>query len=352
MLDSADLASGLLAEAHTNTPLRELVVHCGGSQYSLWLKLEESNPTGSIKYRTAIGLVDALHAARPLVPGTRVVESTSGNLGVALARVLAKFECELLAVVDPKVPDAARAAILAEGARVLSVDQMDRRGGYLLTRLAMVDDLRRQDSRLRWADQYNCPANPKVHREITAVEIVRQTAGQVDAVLVAVSTGGTLVGIGDGVRNAVPTARIYAVDAHGSFITSDRCEPHLLTGIGATRKSAFLDRHHYHRALRTRDVAAFAFCRMVADDTGHRVGGSSGAVLAAFVENLDNGMSRYRCPVAVLPDGGTNYADTVYSDEWLADRGVLHRVNAAAALHRGKGLKFASGTDGVKATHG
>ena len=334
------LPPALLREAHVNTPLRELVVFYEGVQHRIWLKLEHHNPTGSIKYRTAVGLLEALDAAQPIVPGTRVVESTSGNLGLALAKVLSRFDCQLVAVVDPKVPDATRKAISSEGAEVVSVDGMDPHGGYLMTRLAKVEELRREDPQLRWADQYNCPANPRVHRDTTAVELIRQTNGQVDAILVAVSTGGTLVGISEGVRAAIPSARIYAVDAQGSFITANTSEPHLLTGIGATRKSTFLRRHHYHRVLRTRDVVAFAFCRMLANDTGLAVGGSGGAVLAAFVGEFENEMAGYRCPVAVMPDGGANYLTTIYRDAWLADRGVLDGVHAVEAAARARGLLF------------
>lgn len=340
VLESTDLAFSSGVRAHTRTPLQELTIRVAGSRHSLWLKLEAHNPTGSIKYRTAVGLVEALDTAQPLIPGTRVVESTSGNLGVALAKVLAEFDCQLVAVVDPKVPASTRAAIAAEGGELVSVDRMDTKGGYLLTRLAKVDELRKSDSDLRWADQYNCPANPRVHRDTTAVEILRQTGGLVDAVLVAVSTGGTLAGISEGVRGVAPGARIYAVDVHGSYIFSDRSEPHLLTGIGATRKSTFLRRHHYHRALTTPDVDAVAICRMLFDDTGLAVGGSSGAVIAAFIAALGSEMSGNRRPVAVLPDGGANYFATVYNDEWLADCGALDRVRGAESAARLKGLRF------------
>lgn len=330
----------LLQAAHANTPLRELVVRRAGGSHRLRIKLEQFNPTGSIKYRTAVGLLDALDARVPLVPGTAVVESTSGNLGLALARVLAELECTFVAVVDPKLPPAVGEALRAEGTHIVRVDEADAHGGYLLTRLAKVRQLCADDPDLRWADQYNNLANPNVHRLTIAAELLRQTEGRVDAVFAAVGTGGTLVGISQGLRSAVPGIKVYAVDVRGSLVTADAGGPHLLTGIGATRKSSFLRRGHYDRALRVHDVDAFAYCRMLREDTGLEVGGSSGAILAAFTEAIGNGVPVPRFPVAVLADGGAKYRTTFYDDGWLAERGVLARVQALVGRARGRGVSF------------
>jgi cysteine synthase A len=344
--------SRLRLQAHTNTPLRALRVHYDGMGHRLWLKLEQHNPTGSIKYRTAVGLLVALDAERPLVPGTRIIESTSGNLGLALAQVLASLDCQLLAVIDPKVTAAMRDTMVAKGAEVVSVQDLDIHGGYLLTRLAKVHELCRADPSLRWTDQYNNLANPGIHRDTIAGEILHQTGGGVDAVLIAVSTGGTLVGISEGLRTTLPATRVYAVDARGSLVTSHISRPHVLTGVGATRKSSFLRSRHYDGALRVFDVEAFAYCRMLADDTGLAVGGSSGAVLAAFSQGLNDEMRSFRCPVAVMPDGGTNYRSTLYSERWLADQGVLHRVHAAEDEARSRGLSFQVDTRGMGGMEG
>ncbi|MEO3928565.1 cysteine synthase family protein [Micromonosporaceae bacterium B7E4] len=336
----------LLLAARTNTPLRPLRVGLGSGFRRLWLKLEMGNPTGSVKYRTALGLLATLDVERPLLPGSRVVESTSGNLGLALAHVLGGLDCQLVAVVDPKVPPDTRAQLESMGAEVVAIHERDDHGGYLLTRLAKVRQLCRADPDLRWTNQYQNPANPNVHRDTVADELVRQTGGSVDAVLVAVSTGGTLAGISDGLRSGAPAARIYAVDVRGSVVTSDESGPHLLTGIGATRKSSFLRRAHYDAAVRVTDVEAFAYCRMLARDTGLALGGSSGAVLAAFVqaggapEGSGSGLAAARCAAAVMADGGANYRATFYDDGWLAAHGVLDGVRAAEAVARERGVRF------------
>lgn len=326
--------------AMTNTPMLALRVSSGHTSRVLRIKLEQTNPTGSVKYRTAIGLVAALDADEALRPGTRVVESTSGNLGIALARVLGDLGCHLIAVVDPKVPEGARDLLAGSGASVVEVTEPDARGGYLLTRLEKVRELLDDDPDLRWTNQYSNRANPEVHRATLAREIVAQTAGAVDAVLVAVSTGGTLAGISEALRVSSPAARIYAVDVKGSIVTSDVAHPHLLTGVGATRRSSFLRPGHYDGALRVADVEAIACCRMLALDTGLALGGSSGAIVAAFTAALGSRLAHARCPVAVMPDGGDRYLATIYDDRWLGARGALEDVASATRAARREGVGF------------
>lgn len=329
-----------LQRAYTDTPIRELQLTAVGSSERVWLKLEEHNPTGSIKYRTALGLLDALDTVSPLGPGTRVVESTSGNLGVALATLLRELSCEFVAVVDPKASTAVRDALRSCGAVIHEVKDRDVHGGYLLTRLAEVRRMMEQDPALRWTDQYSNPANPCVHRHTIAAEIVAQTAGLVDAVFVAVSTGGTLAGISEGVRAVVPSAAMYAVDAHGSVVTSDETAPHLLNGVGATRKSTFLSVGAFDRAMRIRDVEAFAFCRILAEDTGLFVGGSGGATLAAYTSAVSEKRQSWRRPVLVIADGGALYQSTIYCDAWLAEHNVLDRVREVIVNERARKLAF------------
>jgi cysteine synthase len=328
--------------AMTYSKLVRIRVRLGVRSGSLGLKLEETNPTGSVKYRTAIGLLAALDAAEPLLPGTRVVESTSGNLGIALAALLSELGCHLVAVMDPKSPARVRELIRGHGGEIVEVDSRDEHGGYLLTRLAAVRRLCAEDSAMRWPDQYSNPANPAIHRQTIAVELIEQTSGALDAVLVPVSTGGTLAGISDGLRSHNHRAAVYAIDADGSLVTRGRAHPHLLTGIGATRKSSFLQPAHYTAACRVRDLQAFAVCRMLMADTGLAVGGSGGAAVAAFTRALRTRATPagHQCPVALIPDGGERYRSTIYDDAWLRLHGVYGQVNSVETGWRRAGLKF------------
>lgn len=331
--------AALLAAAHTNTPLCRVEVTHRGAVRLAWLKLEMHNPTGSIKYRTALGLLAALHRSQPLGPAASLIESSSGNLGVALAEVAQEAGWRFTAVVDPKTPPALRVRMAARGAALVMVDDADERGGYLLNRLATVRAMQREDPALRWTDQYHNPAAAEVHGLATVPELMRQTAGRLDAVFAAVSTGGTIAGLSGGLRRHVPGLAVYAVDVAGSVAAGGASHPHLLSGIGATRRSTLLHPSFYTGVYRVEDVAAIAMCRLFRRQTGVGLGASSGAVLAGFCQALGQGVP-CRAPVLISPDGESSYQATVYADEWLAARGVLARVRAAEAVARDDGISF------------
>jgi len=181
-----------------NTPLIRLDLKLRGVWRSIYLKLEWWNPAGSIKVRTAVGLLNQLNDDGVLTPRTRLVESTSGNLGVALAFLARRLGIEFVAVVDPKISKRSVAQMRAAGALVDAVTEADPDGGYLAARLARVRTLLAADGHdLAWPDQYHNDAGPQMHYRTTAPEIYRQMNCAVEAVFVAVSTGGSLAGVAE-----------------------------------------------------------------------------------------------------------------------------------------------------------
>lgn len=310
------------------------------------LKRESHNPTGSVKDRTALGLITAMHQAEPLRPGTVVVESTSGNLGVALARLLSPLDCSLTAIIDPKTPERTSQALIRAGAEVHCATEPDDCGGYLLTRLRMVEDLCRAHPAYRWSDQYRSPANPMVHQQTTGPEILIQGGPDLDAVYVAVSTGGTLAGVAAHVRPSGRPIRIVAVDAQSSRASGPAVNGRrLLPGIGSSWRSSFLRPDSYDHVARVADADAIAMCRMLVEDTGIRVGGSSGAVLHACVTDLA-GPRPPRRPLCLCADGGGAYADSVYHDGWLTQMDLTGPVRRSMERFRAAGLRFAAAGTG------
>ena len=147
-----------------HTPLARLDLRQRGAWSRMWLKLEWCNPNRSIKDRTAMGLLGSLHDRGLLTPRTRLVESTSGNLGVALAAAARRLGVGFIAVVDPKASPQTVAAMRSAGARVDVVHDTDLTGGYLHARLARVQALLADgDEHLVWPDQYHNPAGPWIH---------------------------------------------------------------------------------------------------------------------------------------------------------------------------------------------
>jgi cysteine synthase A len=304
-----------------STPLRAVDVEVEGVRRRVLLKLEGTVPGRSIKDRTARALVDALEASGRLRPGACLVESTSGNLGVALARLARARGLGMLAVVDPLAPAPLVERMRALGARV---EVVAGRGpaGHLPRRLERVAALLAGDPRLVWTDQYGSAANPEAHRRGTGPELLRQTAGRIDALFVAVSTGGTLAGLAACMRARAPWVRVVAVDVHGSAALGGPVGPRRLSGIGSGRPSAFLAARPHHAVERVGERDAVAWCRRLAAATGVRVGASSGAVLAACARHLAR-RPELVAPVCVCADAGEAYADTVYDDRWARAAGLL-----------------------------
>jgi cysteine synthase A len=150
----------------------------------------------------------------------------------------------------------------------------------------------------------------------TGPEIYHQMNGKVDAAIKTASTGGTLAGIGRYFREASPATQIIAIDAHGSVIFGTPPAPRKLTGIGSSRPSNFIHPHFYDTYLLARDEEAFTFCRALYAMTGIKLGGSSGAVLAACGQYLADHPEIVDV-VCVCADSGENYAQTIFSDTWV-----------------------------------
>lgn len=325
-LDSPDITgvsnnTGFQKWRPGHTPVEAIHFVMQGVLRTVHLKLEGANPTGSMKDRTGYALIQHLAEQRLLHSHTVIVESTSGNLGVALANLSNVYNYQFVAVVDPKTTTENISRLQKLGAHVEMVHEPDATGGYLLSRLAHIKELCQQHPQYIWTDQYSNPANPRIHYSSTAPEIYQQMHGQVDAVFVPVSTGGTLAGIGRYFRAVSPTTQVIGVDARGSVVFGTPAAPRKLTGIGSSRPSSFLTKDLYNEYFLVTDEEAFAFCRALWATTGHKVGGSSGAVLAACARYLQV-HSNVKHVVCVCADNGENYASSIFSDEWLKYQGL------------------------------
>ena len=304
-----------------NTPLAPIALCIHGRRRVVHLKLEGANPCGSLKDRTAQSLIDELEQRGALERGSVLVESTSGNLGVALAWIARRQGYRFVAVIDPKTTPENVTRLRRLGARIELVETPDPTGGYLLARIERVRQLCASSPAFVWPDQYANPANPRAHEQGTGPELIQQLTGNLDAVFVAVSTGGTLAGLARFLRRESPCTRIIAVDANGSVALGGSPGPRLLTGIGASQPSSFVTADLYDELILVRDAEAFAFCRALASATGLSVGGSSGATLAACARVLARDHEEKNV-VCLSADRGQSYASTIYSNRWLARNGI------------------------------
>jgi N-(2-amino-2-carboxyethyl)-L-glutamate synthase len=297
------------------TPIVAIRVTVGKRSARLRLKLESFNPCGSIKDRTACSLYDSV--ASRLDPQVGLIESTSGNLGVALAAIARAEHVPFTAVIDPRTPLAAIAALHRLRAAVVMAAEPDAEGGFLLSRLRIVREALAERPRLVWTNQYENPANPRAHELGTAPELARQV-GRRSLVLIPVSTGGTFAGIGAFARLATDWT-VIGVDIRGSHALRYVEGRRILPGIGSSRASTFLSRTDWPVRL-VESADAVSACLWLSEHSGIGVGGSSGAAIATALDMIRrDGVDDVVC---ICPDGAERYLDTVYSKTWRDQRHV------------------------------
>jgi N-(2-amino-2-carboxyethyl)-L-glutamate synthase len=174
IVDLTPVELNTMAQEPGNTPMEPIYLVIGGVARKIHLKLESENPTGSVKDRTGYGLIQALEGQGRLSKGSTVVESTSGNLGVALSYYCSLKGYSFIVVIDPKTTQENIAKMQAFGAQIEMVHTPDENGGYLLSRLERVRELCDGSHKYVWTDQYSNPANPHIHYLTTGPENTAQ----------------------------------------------------------------------------------------------------------------------------------------------------------------------------------
>ncbi len=320
------------------TPLATVPVRLGKRQWTLRIKLEGHNPLGSIKDRTAYGLIRSAEAdRRPSGPLT-IVESSSGNLGAALAALCQLRGHSFTAVVDPKASPLNLAIMRRFDAEIEVADRSDEAGSYLGDRIARVRRICARKTDAYWTNQYANPANPKIHYEQTGPEIVQQSGPDLDCVFIAVSTGGTIAGIARYLHSVLPASvRVIGVDAKGSTALGDRPSPRRLTGYGASRRCSFVRADDLDDVLWVEDAEVIAICRKLTDEAGLCLGGSSGAAVAGCIRYLRHHDDVHR-PLCVSADNGFKYSQSIYDPDWT--HGQRIDVTSAMDKYERLGLAF------------
>ncbi|CAM5797876.1 MULTISPECIES: 2,3-diaminopropionate biosynthesis protein SbnA [Brevibacillus] len=300
-----------------HTPLVQLKRLFARPGLSVLAKLEFMNPGGSMKDRPARYIVEQGLRDGTIRPGTHIIESTSGNLGVALAMVARVYGLSFTCVVDPKITKANLQILHQLGANIDMVDQPDDQGGYLQTRIRRVKELLTILPDSFWINQYANELNWKAHYHGTGSEIVEQLDGPVDCLFAAVSTTGSIMGNARRLREAFPSIKIVAVDAVGSVIFGSPSAPRELPGIGSSRVPELLNPDEIDEVVHVSDRESVQGCRDLLFHEGIFAGGSSGSVIAAVRKLLPSFPPSYRIAV-ILPDRGDRYLDTVYDDDWAS----------------------------------
>ena len=280
-------------------------------------KLELLNPGGSVKDRPARYIVEQGLRDGTIRPDTELIESSSGNFGIALAMVARAYNLGFTCVVDPHISLANLRMLGYFGARIEMVEQPDPHGSFLETRIRRVHELSAQLPSGYWINQYANQLNWQAHYDLTAAEIIADLDAPIDCLVVAVSTTGTILGLARRLRRSYPALRVVAVDAAGSVIFGGPSAPRALPGIGANRVPELLNPDEIDQVVYVNDREALHGCRELVAREGIFAGGSSGAVVAAISRLLPSLVPPCRV-LTLLPDRGERYLDTVYDHAWPA----------------------------------
>ena len=300
-----------LTETFGRTPLIRLRRVVKGVPGTILGKLESRNPTGSVKDRIAVAMVDDAERRGVLRPGATIVEATSGNTGIGLAFVAAARGYRLLLTMPETMSHERKALLAFLGAEVVLTPgslmrEATEKARALLAEIPGAVSL----------DQFSNPANPEIHRKTTAVEIWTDTEGKVDVFVAGVGTGGTITGVGEFLKEKKPGVRVVAVEpARCPVLSGGRPGHHLIQGIGAGFTPRVLKREVIDEVIAVSDEDAFAHARRLAREEGILSGISSGAALTAALAVARRPEMAGKLIVVVLPDGGERYVTTPLVDE-------------------------------------
>ena len=288
-----------------STPVVRLPRLSGKDDAEVWGKLESLNPGGSVKDRICRNMVEDAERKGLLKPGGTIVEPTSGNTGIGLALVAAVKGYRLILTMPDTMSEERRSLLAAYGARLILTPDTKGMGGAI----RRAEELATEHPDFFMPQQFTNPANPAAHRETTAVELLGQL-GHMDAFVSGVGTGGTITGVGEALREEIPSVRIYAVEPAASPVLS-KGEPgyHKIQGIGAGFVPPVLNTRIYDEVITVSDHDAAATTRRLAVEEGIFVGISSGANCFAAMQ-VARALGKGRRVATMLCDSGERYLST------------------------------------------
>src|SRR5580693_5107767 len=273
------------------------------------------NFAGSVKLKAAAEMVEAAERDGGLTPGATIVESSSGNLGVALSVIAASKGYRFLCVTDPRCNLSTRLLMEALGSQVHIISEPDAAGGFLGARIDYVRALCASDDRYVWLNQYTNAGNWTAHYRTTAPAIAREFP-ELDVLFVGAGTTGTLMGCARYFRQWHRRVRVIAVDTVGSVTFGGAPGRRLIPGLGMTIRPPLLDVSYVDEVVRVPEADAIRACHRLAR-RGFLFGGSTGTVVSGAMSWLAEHDTGELTAVAIAPDLGERYLDTVYQTNWV-----------------------------------
>ncbi len=303
-----------LTELIGNTPLLELTDYNKELKVRgrLVAKLEYFNPAGSVKDRIALAMIEDAEQRGIIAKNTVIIEPTSGNTGVGLAFVAASKGYRLILTMPDTMSVERRNLLKALNAELVLTPGKEGMKGAI----RKAEEIAAQIPHSFIPQQFNNPANPKIHRETTAEEIWRDTDGQIAAFVAGVGTGGTITGVGEALKAKNPAVTVFAVEPYDSAVLSGGAPgPHKIQGIGAGFVPQVLNTKVYDEVYKVRTEDAFLTAQLLAEKEGLLIGISSGAAAYAATQIAKRPEFDGKIVVVLLPDTGERYLSTPLFDK-------------------------------------
>jgi len=337
-------AFSTVLDAVGRTPIVKLNRVSAGLAADIFVKLEFANPSGSMKDRLAVLLVEELERAGKLKPGGTIIEATSGNTGAALAMVAAVRGYKSVFVLPDKVSQEKIAALRAWGAKVVlcpsAVEPEDARSHF-----STAKRLAEETAGAAYANQYHSAANAEAYYRSLGPELFTQSNGEIDVLVSGLGTGGTLTGAGRYLKEHKPAVQIVGVDPVGSIYydkfrygRDTRAFAYKVEGIGEEFYPSTLDMKVLDDVIRVDDRECFAMARDLVRQEGLFCGGSSGAAVAGAIKYA-KAREKKENIVVLLCDSAAGYFSKIFNDEWMRENGFVGGEGTVRDLLEAKGAR-------------
>jgi cysteine synthase len=290
-----------------NTPLLQLHSYSGDTGATILAKQESRNPTGSVKCRIAVSMIEAAERDGKINANSTIIEPTSGNTGIGLAFVCAHKNLKLTLTMPESMSIERRSLLKHLGAELVLTPAAEGMKGAI----AKAGELVQLTENSFMPGQFDNPANPEIHRQTTGPEILKATDGKVDIFVAGVGTGGTITGVSEVLKNNNPGVHIVAVEPEDSqVLAGGKPGPHKIQGIGAGFIPSILNTEIIDEIIPVSNDDAFATAKEVAKTEGILCGISSGAALHAAITVAKRPENKGKNLVVILPDTGERYIST------------------------------------------